>query len=110
MDPFSIAPMIVAVTFIVVTGGVILLRPVARRLGDLIDVMIADKRRVSQPDALTPSDVERLRNVIESVDQRLRLLEERQDFTDALLGAQNRAARPGESEPRSIRPPQSGTS
>jgi hypothetical protein len=37
--------MIVFTTLIVVTGGVVLLRPLARRLGDLIDVTIAERRR-----------------------------------------------------------------
>ena len=37
MNPQDVAPMIVFTTLIVVTGGVVLLRPLVRRLGDLID-------------------------------------------------------------------------
>ena len=106
MNPYDVAPMVVATTLIIVSGGVILLRPLARRLGDLIDIMIADKRRTARPDALTASgDAERIITVIESIDQRLRQLEERQDFTESLLGAQRREVRPGAEPAGALRPP-----
>jgi hypothetical protein len=75
-----IAPMIVGVTFIVTTGAVILLRPLSRRLGELLQVMSKQK---AQPD-VTP-ELEQMRTVLSSVESRLALLEERQRFTDALL-------------------------
>ncbi len=94
MNPGDIAPMVVGVTLIVVTGGVVLLRPLVRRLGDLMDLMIADRRRDRQPQPLAdPAGSERIVNLMESLDDRLRRLEDRQDFTDALLGGQPRDAR-----------------
>jgi len=106
MNPGDIAPMIVMTTLIIVTGGVILLRPLARRLGDLIDVMIADRRRAARPDAIaSPADAERIVSAMESIDHRLRQLEERQDFTESLLRATRREVPPGTESAGSLRPP-----
>ena len=41
MDWEFIAPMIVGIVLIFTVGGVILLRPIAKRLGALLDVMVA---------------------------------------------------------------------
>ena len=90
MNPHDVAPMIIFTTLIVVSGGVVLLRPLARRLGDLIDVTIAERRRRLAPDDAVSADNDRMRSAVDAIDQRLRLLEERQDFTDALLSAESR--------------------
>ena len=45
MDWDVIAPMIVSIVLIVTVGGVILLRPIAKRLGALLDVMVLEKTR-----------------------------------------------------------------
>lgn len=78
-----LAPMIVAVTLILTVGGVMLLRPLARRAGDLLEAMAAEKR---EPKRLPP-DTQRVVELLESMNARLERLEERQDFTDSLLGA-----------------------
>lgn len=74
-----IAPMIVSVVLILTIGGVALLRPVAKRLGALLDVMVMEKTRVSQ------ADNGRLLETIETLNDRLSLVEERQDFTERLI-------------------------
>jgi len=74
------APMLVAITLILTCGTVMLLRPVARRLGDLLELMA--KQRTGELEA--PGS-ERLESLLESVNTRLGLVEERIDFTDALL-------------------------
>ena len=74
-----IAPMVVSVVLILTVGGVALLRPVAKRLGALLDVMVMEKTRVSQ------ADDGRLVESIETLHDRLALLEERQDFTERLI-------------------------
>lgn len=74
-----IAPMIVSVVLILTVGGVALLRPVAKRLGALLDVMVMEKTRVSQ------ADNGRLLETIETLNDRLSLVEERQDFTERLI-------------------------
>lgn len=90
MSPSDVAPMIVFTTLIVVTGGVVLLRPLAKRLGDLLDVAIAERRRNLAPPDQT-ADQARLVTIVESMEERLSRLEDRQDFTDSLLSASKRS-------------------
>jgi hypothetical protein len=93
MDPGSIAPMIVMVTGIVTTGGVLILRPIAKRLGGLLEVMTQERRL---PDR--GAEVAQLRDLMQSIDSRLSLIEERQDFAEAILSSGERprqAALPG---------------
>jgi hypothetical protein len=87
MNPADIAPMVVAVTLIVVGGGVALLRPISKRLGAYLEA--ATRARREGPPALEP----RVMETLERIDERLRLVEERQDFTDALLNRPSRRER-----------------
>lgn len=80
MDPGSVAPMIVMVTAIVTAGGVLVLRPIAKRLGDLLEAMTRERRL---PDRA--AEIAQLRDLMQSIDARMALIEERQDFTEALL-------------------------
>ena len=75
-----IAPMIVSVVLVLTVGGVVLLRPVTKRLGALLDVMVLEKSRSSR------IDDGRLLETIDTLNDRLSLLEERQDFTERLIG------------------------
>ncbi len=83
-----IAPMLVSLTLILTLGGVILFRPLVKRLGDLIEIM-AQNRRLEIP----RDEVAGLREVIDALDARVALLEERQDFAESLLRSPR--ARPG---------------
>lgn len=80
MDWEFVAPMVVGVVLILTVGGVALLRPVAKRLGALLDVMVLEKTRRSQ------ADDRRLLETMGTLNDRLSLLEERQDFTERLIG------------------------
>ena len=75
-----LAPMIVMVTLIVTTGGVVLLRPLTKRLVELLE---ATTREKANPQVQGDSDV--MRDLLETMNSRLALLEERQDFTERLL-------------------------
>lgn len=96
-----IAPMVLGVVLVVTAGAVILLRPVSKRLGELLELMIEDRRKGERGGR---AQLDHLAEVVETVQSRLALIEERQDFTDALLGR-------GEGEPvRLPRPaPREGT-
>ena len=83
MDP-AFAPVIVMVTAILTTGGVLIFRPLSKRLGALLEVMTAQKLKSMQGD---PAEVTRIRELLTSIDGRLTLLEERQDFAEALSSA-----------------------
>jgi len=75
-----LAPMVFAVILTLTIGGVILLKPIANKLGTLLEAMAKEK----QEPRLT-EDLGHIRELLETMNGRLSLLEERQDFTDALL-------------------------
>jgi hypothetical protein len=79
-----------AVTLILTIGGVLVLRPISRRLTDLIELYTRERQSGLH------SEVHQLRDLLETVNARLRLLEERQDFTERLLtqGDKPEAERP----------------
>lgn len=79
-----IAPMIVSIVLILTVGGVVLLRPLARRLGALLDVMVLEKSKTSSVQDRSIADA------IDTMNDRLSLLEERQDFTERLIASGER--------------------
>lgn len=83
----ELAPMLVVMTLILTTGAVLLLRPIAKRLGDLLELMA--KQRAGE---IEPPGAQRMEHLLEAIDARLGLVEERIDFTDSLL--QSRRERP----------------
>ena len=91
MDWENVAPMIVGIVFILTVGGVAILRPIAKRVSDLIDLYVRDR------DSGLESDVRHLRELVETMNARMQLMEERQDFTERLLA-------PGEHTPQWERP------
>ena len=97
MPPGDIAPVLVTMTLAIVTGGVLILRPITKRIGSLIEVAIEERRRrfAAPP---TP-DTTRIVDLLEGIDERLSSLEEKQRFTDAILHAEARPAIPRTTRP-----------
>ena len=85
MSPGDVAPMVLGITFTVVVGGVILLRPIFKRLGNYLEVLAEERRRDLSRQPLNQVDAQRVTAMLEAIDQRLAHLEERQEFTDKLL-------------------------
>ena len=85
MDSSDIAPMVVAVMFIVSTAAVVLLRPIIKRLGTYLEVLAEERRRALAQTPMDRADAARLTSAIDSLENRLALLEEHQDFTNRLL-------------------------
>ncbi len=79
MEWEALAALVVPVVLIVTVGGVVLFRPLMKRLGTLLDAIALEKTRSS------PAEVERLQDVIAAMNERMSLLEERQDFTERLI-------------------------
>jgi hypothetical protein len=79
MDWEFIAPMIVSVVFILTVGGVAVLRPIAKRVSDLLELYARDRQSGIE------NDVHQMRELLETMNARLQLMEERQDFTERLL-------------------------
>lgn len=74
--------MLVLMTLILTVAGVVLLRPLAKRLGDLLELMVEQRRSSLGGEEAAPT-----RELVETLSARTALLEERQDFTDSLLPA-----------------------
>lgn len=83
-----IAPMIFATILTITIAGTILLKPLANKLGFLLETMAKEKKEPQ-----LGSELDQMRNLLETIDGRLSLLEERQDFTDALLSDPDRHRR-----------------
>lgn len=79
-----IAPMVIAVVFILTVGGVLILRPIAKHLGAYLEQLTQEKA-----EGRSLPDFAHLQTILESMDQRLSLMEERQEFTDRLLVERN---------------------
>ena len=80
MDWDVIAPMVVLVVGTLTAGGVLVLRPIATRLGALLEVMAREKATGAA------EELRYLRDVVETTNQRLSLMEERLEFTERLIG------------------------
>lgn len=74
-----IAPMTVAIVLILTVGGVAVLRPIAKRISELLELYARDKQSGLE------NDVGQIRDLLETMNARLQLIEERQDFTERLL-------------------------
>ena len=93
MDWEIIGPMIATIVFVLTVGGVLVLRPIAKRLGDIAELMLREKQEGAQ------GELRRIADVLETVSARMTLLEERQDFTERLLASPGDGAK--ESDPPS---------
>ena len=80
-----LAPVVVLVCVTLTVAGVILLKPLSSRLAMLLEAMAREK---AEPRSL--DEVRHVRELLETLEGRVALLEERQDFTDALLGESDR--------------------
>jgi hypothetical protein len=75
----DLAPMLMLMTLFITVGGVLLLRPITKHLGEYLRAVTESKRVQPSP------DLTRLENVLTSMESRLTHLEERQQFSEALL-------------------------
>ena len=79
IDWDQVAPMIVAIVLFLTVGGVPVLRPIAKRVGDILEIMARDRQQGLE------HDLSRMQDLMETMRERLHLMEERQDFTERLL-------------------------
>ena len=87
IDWNNVAPMIVAVVGCITIGGVLVLRPIAKKAYDLMEAMARDKQGGLQ------NDVGQLRDILETMNARLTLMEERLDFTERLVSGERQTDR-----------------
>ena len=73
---------LMTVTLTLTIGGVILLKPLMRNLGNFLEAKADEKKGLL---AGYPEDWDRLLGSLETLDDRVKAIEERQDFTEKLL-------------------------
>lgn len=91
MDSNALAGMIFTLVFTGLIGGFVLLYPLSKRLGALLESKLK-----SQGEAVPQVEVRKLGEAVRSLEVEIRMLKERQEFTDKLL-----APRMGENAPAS---------
>jgi hypothetical protein len=94
MDPMGIAGMVFTLLFTGMIGGFILLRPVSRQLGLLLESKLQQNRN---PDKLAIDKIENLTETVRMLEAEVRLLSDRLEFNEKLLGNRTeRAALPAD--------------
>lgn len=83
--------MMVPITGILTIGTVMILRPITREMGGLLQAMTQERRLRAAPAPAAP-DMAQVRDLLANIDSRLSLMEERQDFAEALISGGERRA------------------
>ena len=76
--PPDLAPMLVAIVFILTIGFISIVRPIAKPLVRLLEAMILEREQ------LPPKELGDIHRSLEQIEGRLHLMEERQSFYEAL--------------------------
>ncbi|MEN8375319.1 MAG: hypothetical protein ABFS34_07710 [Gemmatimonadota bacterium] len=92
MDPEVIAPAILTLVLILTVAGVVLLRPLAKHLGLLLEAMAREKAGGAPK---LDTQLSQIRDMLQTQGDRLALMEERIEFTEALVRRRDPAALPG---------------
>ncbi|NIP80881.1 MAG: hypothetical protein GWM90_17370 [Gemmatimonadetes bacterium] len=82
MDILPLAGMLFSLLMVLIIGGFILLFPVTRRLGRLLELRIEERRSEDRPPA---AELEEVLRVVEALQAEVERLSDRQEFTERLL-------------------------
>lgn len=93
MDVDAVAGMIFTLVLTCLIGGFILMLPISRRLGALLESKIEGEKRGAAP---VTAEVTQLAEAVRSLETELRALKERQEFTENLLTTRERQKLPAE--------------
>jgi hypothetical protein len=84
MPPHDLAPLIMGVTVTLSVAGVLILRPLMKRLGTILELRAKERHQAAQ---VSPDDITRLAQAVGRLTDRIEDLEERQDFAERLLAS-----------------------
>jgi hypothetical protein len=84
MDIVPLAGMLLSLLMVLIIAGSILMFPVMRRLGRLLELRIEERRGGSLP-AAAVEEVEELKELVRGLEAQVERLAERQTFTERLL-------------------------
>jgi hypothetical protein len=77
---------LIPITFFMSVAAVLILRPVTKKIGGLIEVMTRDRAGLRADDAQTT----RVIALMEQMSRRMEMMEERLDFTERLVATPQR--------------------
>lgn len=97
MPPDVAAPLIMGLTVTLSIAGVLILRPLAKHVGKILELRASE--RYERP-KVSDEDIGRLTDAVSRLADRLEALEDRQDFTERLLDAQRPGTRARLAEPQ----------
>jgi chromosome segregation ATPase len=95
MDSNAVAGMVFTLILTGLIGGFILLHPLTKRLGALLERRLETEGRTAPAQA----EVRRLAETVNSLEAELRMLKERQEFTENILASRERQKLPAEPPP-----------
>ena len=75
---------LIPIFFFMSVAAVMILRPISKRLGSLLEAMARERQPLPQADN---GDLARVRVLVEHIAKRVDLMEERLDFTERLLSS-----------------------
>jgi hypothetical protein len=97
MPPHDFAPLMMGVTVTLALAAVLILRPLAKHIGKVLEMRARDRYERPQ---VSSDDVVRLTDALSRLTDRIETLEDRQDFAERLLDAQRPSSRGKLAEPR----------
>ncbi|HEX6306807.1 MAG TPA: hypothetical protein VFZ69_01400 [Longimicrobiales bacterium] len=93
MDPIALMGMVFTLVLTLLIGGFVLLYPIAKRLGALLESRIASEKVDAGP---LRAEIRKLAESMSSMEAELRALRERQEFTEQVLSTRERPKLPSE--------------
>ncbi|NJD10521.1 MAG: hypothetical protein FIB01_08835 [Gemmatimonadetes bacterium] len=84
MDPRMLSMMVFTLLAIIIAGGFVLLMPLSRQLARYLAYRMQDKAGVGEG---VEAELRRLRAAVEGLDQKLHLVDERQEFLEKVLAS-----------------------
>ncbi len=85
----EIIALLIPIVFILAAASVLILRPITKRLGEALQQIQQDRHEAR----LDQGQLEQVRAVVESVQDRLELVEQRQSFFESLIESRSEKAR-----------------
>jgi hypothetical protein len=93
----EILALMIPIVFILAMASVLILRPITKRLGDALHQMQQDRHEAR----LDQGQLDQIRALVESVQERVELVEQRQSFFESLLESRTQRVRLEEGVDRS---------
>lgn len=85
----EILALMIPIVFILAMASVLILRPITKRLGDALHQMQQDRHEAR----LDQGQLDQIRALVESMQERVELVEQRQGFFESLLESRSRRVR-----------------